>query len=190
MSTWIENLAGAAVEVVIFGVAAGILYRVWRGASFLPQRKTLLPFNRGVVLQGERVVKVLEPGTHWISPTQSVISVDVRPRPFQTQQRELVTADHRGLVIRFNGEYKVVDPAMFILASTDGHAAFRLALEREISRATAESNRGEILDATVSPAERVRERIEPSACALGIALSHFEVSDLIPIDWSLRSSEG
>jgi hypothetical protein len=52
MATVLEIFAGAAVEVVIFGVAGAVLYRVWRGASFLPQRKKLLPFNKGSDLGG------------------------------------------------------------------------------------------------------------------------------------------
>jgi regulator of protease activity HflC (stomatin/prohibitin superfamily) len=188
MTTLIEYFAGAAVEVVIFGVAGGILYRVWRGASFLPQRKTLLPFNKGVVLEGERVIKVLDPGSHWVKPRQSLVPVDVRARPFQTSPRELLTADNQGIRIRFSGEYRVIDPALFVLASTDGHGAFYLALEREIALTIAESKRAEILEATISPADRIKERIEPRTSQLGIAVSHLEVSDLIPIAWEQHSS--
>jgi regulator of protease activity HflC (stomatin/prohibitin superfamily) len=181
MATFIEYFAGAAVEVVIFGVAGGILYRVWRGASFLPQRKTLLPFNKGVVLEGERAIKVLDPGSYWIKPRQSLVPVDVRPRPFQTASRELITADNLGIRIRFSGEYKVIEPASFVLASTDGHGAFYLALEREITLTVIESKRVEILEARISPADRVKERIEPQASNLGITVSNLEVSELIPI---------
>jgi regulator of protease activity HflC (stomatin/prohibitin superfamily) len=189
MSTLIENLAGAAVEVVIFGVAGGILYRVWRDASFLPQRKTLLPFNRGVVLEGERVVRVVEPGSYWISPKQSMVPVDVRARPLQTEQRELFTADKQRISLSFSGEYKVVEPSRFVVESTNGHGAFHLALETEISRAVAELSREELLQGTASPAERVRERIEPRAAELGIAISHLEVSDMIPFGWEPHPSD-
>jgi regulator of protease activity HflC (stomatin/prohibitin superfamily) len=189
MSTVPEIVAGTAVEVVIFGVAGGILYRVWRGASFLPQRRTLLPFNRGVVMDGERVVKVLDPGSYWIKPRQTIVPVDVRPRPFQTTPRELLTADKQGLRIRFSGDYRVVDPALFVSGTSDGHAAMYLSLEREIGRAVAELDRAEILDSQISLADRTRERIEPRAAELGIVINHLEIADLIPIAWVQRACE-
>jgi regulator of protease activity HflC (stomatin/prohibitin superfamily) len=183
MASLTEILAGTAVEVVIFGVAGGVLYRVWRGASFLPQRRTLLPFNKGVVLEGERVVKVLDSGTYWVKPKQTIVPVDVRPRPFQMPSRQLLTADGQGLQIRLEGEYKVVDPRLFVLESSDGHAAFYLSLDRETARAIGELERAEILTSRVSPADRIRERIEPRAAQLGVAITHLDVSDLIPIAW-------
>ena len=189
MATVLEFLAGTAVEAVIFGVAGGVLYRVWRGAAFLPQRKTLLPFNKGVVLEGERVVKVLDPGSHWIKPGQTIVSVDVRPRPFQMPPRELLTSDRQGLRIRLHGEYKVNNPELFVRESSDGHAALYLSLDREIALAVAESERMEILEIRVSPADRVRERIEPRAAQLGIIITHLEVSELLPIAWMQTASE-
>jgi regulator of protease activity HflC (stomatin/prohibitin superfamily) len=189
MSSIAEIVAGTAVEVVIFGVAGGVLYRVWKQASFLPQRKTLLPFNRGVLLEGEHVVKVLEPGSYWIKPKQTFVPVDVRPRPFQMSPRELVTSDGRGLRIRFNGAYQIVEPALFLQESSDGFAALYLSLEREIAHTVAELDQADILAGRVSPTDRVKERIEPRATQLGIAVSHLEVSDLLPIAWAQQSFE-
>jgi len=189
MATVVEYFAGAAVEVVIFGIAGGVLYRVWRTAAFLPQRKTLLPFNKGVLLEGERVVKVLEPGSYWIKPRQTLVPLDTRTRPFQTNIRELLTADKQGIRIRFDGEYKIVDPALFVTESRDSHAALYLAIEREIALAIPEWNRAEILTGQVATADRVRERVEPRAAQLGACISHLQVSDLIPIAWGLRSSQ-
>jgi len=189
MTTIPEYFAGAAVEVVIFGIAGGILYRFWKGASFLPQRKILLPFNKGVVLEGDRVIKVLDSGTHWLKPSQTIVPLDIRSRPFQTTPRELLTADKQGIRIRFDGEYKVFDAALFITESRDGYAALYLALEREIALAVAEWNRAELLHGQVSPSDRVRERVEPRAAQLGISISYLEVSDMIPIAWMQQSSE-
>jgi hypothetical protein len=189
VTTFIEYLAGAAVEVVIIGVAGGILYRVWRGASFLPQRRTLVSFNRGVILEGERVVRVIDSGSCWITSKQSLVPVDIRARPFQTERRGLATGDKRTIVTYLHGEYKVIDPAIFILASTDGHAAFRMAMEREVGRAAAELTRDEILESTSVLAERVKERIEPRVAELGIGITHLEVADLLPAAWGQYDSE-
>jgi regulator of protease activity HflC (stomatin/prohibitin superfamily) len=178
-----EILAATAVEVVLFGVAGGILYRVWRGAHFLPQRKTLMPFNKGVILEGEEVVKVLDPGSYWISPRQTIVPVDVRPRPFQMPLRDLLTSDRQGVRIRLHGEYKVSHAELFIRESSDGHAAFYLSLDREVALAVAECDRAELLQHPGSAADRIRERIEPRAAQLGIVLTHLDISDLLPIVW-------
>jgi len=188
MATVVEVLAGAAVEVVILGVAGGVLYRVWRGAHFLPQRKTLLPFNKGVVLEGERVVTVLDAGTHWIRPSQTVVPVDVRPRPFQMPSRELLTHDGQGVRIRLQGEYKIIEAEKFIRESSDGHAAFYLALDREIALSVGEANRAEIFANRGLSTDRIRERIEPHAAQLGILVTQLEISDLLPISWGQTSA--
>ncbi len=189
MATLIEILAGAAVEVVVFGVAGGVLYRVWRSAHFLPQRKTLMPFNKGVVLEGERVVRVLDPGSHWIKPSQTIVAVDVRPRPFQTAYRDLPTLDAQGVRIRLQGEYKVVDAALFLRESSDGHSAFYLSLDRVISLSIAEAHRTELLSNRGAVADRIRERIEPRAAQLGISIIHIEVSDMIPFTWAYSPNQ-
>jgi regulator of protease activity HflC (stomatin/prohibitin superfamily) len=188
MATITEILAGTAVEVVLFGVAGGVLYRIWRGAHFLPQRKTLLPFNKGVVLEGERVVKILHPGSYWITPRQTVIPVDVRARPFQMAPRELLSSDGQGVRIRVQGEYKVTAPDSFVRETSDGHAAFYLSLDREIAVAVSELARVVILENRFSCADRIRERIEPRAAELGINVTQLEVSDLIPIAWTQTAS--
>lgn len=189
MSSIPEMIAGAAVEVLMVGVAGGILYRVWRGAHFLPQRKTLLPFNKGVVLEGERVVKVLSPGSYWLSPRWTLVPVDVRPRPFQMLPRNLLTLDGHGVCIRLQGEYKVGEAELFIRESSDGHAAFYLSLDREIAPAIAESARGDLLQHPSVTTDRIRERIEPRAAQLGINLTHLEFSELLPIQWLQTPSE-
>jgi regulator of protease activity HflC (stomatin/prohibitin superfamily) len=187
MVTVAEILAGTAVEVVIFGVAGAVIYRVWRSASFLPQRMKLMPFSKGVILEGDRLVKIVDSGSYWIMPRQTMVAVDIRPRPVQMAARELLTSDNQGIRIRFNGEYRVTDPASFVSESSDGHAAFYLSLEREIGSAVAELERAEMLGARVFSADRVRERMEPRAAQLGIAIIHLEASDLVPIAWAQQS---
>ncbi len=189
MSTVLEDVAGAAVEVVISGIAALVLYRLSKHASFLPQRKLLLPFNRGVLLDGERVVKVVEPGRYWVKSKQTLVAVDVRSRPFQMESRDLLTADGQGLRVRFNGSYKVIDPALYLSESNDGKAALYLSLEREIGHAIGELNRSDVLTGLVSPVDRVKERIEPRAAQLGMTVTHLEVSDLLPISWMQQPFE-
>lgn len=183
MKTAFEIFCAIVVELLTLGVVGVLLYRVVRGVPFFPQRRTLLPFNKGVLFHGERLVKVLDPGTYWIRPRRTIVPIDVRPRPFQTPPRELLTGDRQGLRVRLNGEYRVVDPVSFIRGSNDGHTAFYLSLEREIALSIAELDRSDILDGRVSVADRIRERIEPRAAQLGIELLHMEVSDLLPIAW-------
>lgn len=183
MSAVLEDVAGVALEAVVFGIAAGVLYKFWKQMSFLPQRKLLLPFNRGVLLDGERVVKVVEPGRYWVKPRQTLVAVDIRSRPFQMEARELLTADGQGIRVRFNGSYKVIDPALFLSESNDGKAALYLSLEREIGHAIGELNRDDLVYGNVSPVDRVKERIEPRAAQLGMTVTHLEVSDLLPISW-------
>jgi len=67
MSSAVEIAAGAAVEIVLIGIAGGILYRVW--GKFLPTPKRLLvpPFHSGVILLGGKAERLVGPGAYWIS---------------------------------------------------------------------------------------------------------------------------
>jgi hypothetical protein len=57
-----EIVAGVAVEVVMFAIFAGVIYRFFSGRFVIPKREIVLPNQRGVIVEGERIVRVAEPG--------------------------------------------------------------------------------------------------------------------------------
>ncbi len=78
-----EIVAGVAVEVVVFGIAVGVIYRFFSGRFLIPKREIILPNQRGVVVQGENILRVAEPGSCWIRPKQRIVLCDMRPDLFK-----------------------------------------------------------------------------------------------------------
>ncbi len=189
MATNPELLLDFAVEVAIFALAATVMRRFYTHLSFLPHRVNLLPFNRGVILNGDTVEKVVEPGHRWIAPGRTLVPVDIRPKPFQVPAREVITADQGGVRLTFGGEYKISDPSAYVRESSDPFGTLFLALERVIPSAGSEFDMQTLLAAPSLLADRVQELSEPRAAQLGITIVALEVSSVVALGWIVRTSE-
>ena len=181
MTTAPEFLAGAAVEVVIFGIAGALLYRLWHRVPFLPQRTHLLPFHRGVLFQGEKLVRVVEPGKHWVMPKQTLTPIDIRPKPLQIAPHDLIAQDGRAIRIALGGEFRVVDPALYLSGNANSTGAFFVALEQALPLAISEYTSEAILHDPSVIASRIRERMEPRCAQLGLALTMLDVHSVLPL---------
>ncbi|MEK6397831.1 MAG: SPFH domain-containing protein [Terriglobus sp.] len=189
MTNTFDVLAGVAVELALIVLAGTVLQRILGKLSFVPARMKLLPFNRGVVLRGDAVVKVVEPGYHWVTPSQSLVPVDMRTKPFQVSARELMTADDGVIRAAFGGEYKVVDPQLYVTQSSDAFGALYVALEKVIPSASLDFPTEEILNSPTLFAERIVELIEPRAAQYGLRVTALEVSNAISLGWVMKHVE-
>jgi regulator of protease activity HflC (stomatin/prohibitin superfamily) len=189
MTNALDIVVGTGVELVIFGFAGLALQRLWAQASFLPQRQKLMPFNRGVIVQGDVVERVVEPGYRWLKRGRTLVPVDIRKKPFQVPIRELITADNGAIRIAFGGEYRVIDPALYITESADPFGALFVALERVIPSAIVEFDTDTIVTTPTLLAERVKELIEPRAMQLGMNITELEVSNVVSLGWVLKTTE-
>jgi regulator of protease activity HflC (stomatin/prohibitin superfamily) len=189
MANSFELLAGVAVELALVVLAGMVIRRVLGQLSFLPSRGKLLPFNRGVILNGDSVERVVEPGACWIAPGRTLIPVDIRPKPFQVAAREVITVDNGAFRVAFGGEYKVIDPSLYVTESSDAFGTLYVALERVISSAAQEQDADTLLNTPSVYAERIQELIEPRAAQLGLRVTALEVSSAISLGWVLKPAE-
>lgn len=183
MSSAGEIVAGTAVELVITILAAGLVYRVWGGVFAVPRRQVVPPFQCGVVLCDGVVEKVLNPGTHWVTPRRTLLLCDLRPRPFQVTAQELVTSDGMAVRIGLGGEYRIADPAAFVTGSTDAFGAVFLELREALQTAVKELSSVALLSGESTIAARIREILVPRATQLGIEVTHLQVWDAVPLGW-------
>jgi len=189
MANALDTMAGVGVELVICALAGFALQRLVGKISFLPQRLQLMPFNRGVILRGDVVEHVVEPGYRWIKPGRTLVPVDIRKKPFQVPIRELVTYDNGAIRIAFGGEYKVIDPARYVTESSDPFGALFVALDRIIPSAVVEFDTDTVVTTPTLLAERVKELIEPRAAQLGMSVVELDVSNVVSIGWVLKPTE-
>jgi len=189
MANSFDVLAGVAVELALIVLAGMVLQRIVGRLSFVPSRIKLLPFNRGVVLKGNSVVKVVEPGNHWVGPGQTLVPVDMRSKPFQVSARELLAADDGVVRVSFGGEYSVHDAAQYVTQSSDAFGSLYVALEKIIPTAAIEFETEAILNTPTLFADRIVELAEPRAAQYGLRVVSLEVSNAISLGWVMKHVE-
>ena len=183
MATAPEIAAGITVEALIFAFAIGILYRLYARIIPTPQRAMVRAFEKGVILHGAKVEKVVGPGAYWISPKSLLVLCDMRPRPFQVQGQDLIAADQARLRISLGGEYRIVDPARFVSENSDAWGAFYLELRQSLRVAATELSNDSILGAQSPLTVRVRDLLVPRAAQLGLELTRLDVWEVILVGW-------
>jgi hypothetical protein len=174
-----EIVAGVAVEVLVFGIAASVLFRFLSGRFLVPKREIVLPNQRGLIVQGEEILRVAEPGTCWIRPKQRIILCDMRPRPLQMAGLE-VTCGNGGIVrLSLSGRYQIADAATYYTGSANAGDAIFVELRRSIASAARQQSSSAIVAAPEVFAQGIREAAAPAAARLGLEISELDVWDAL-----------
>lgn len=127
-----EIAVSVALELSMATIVGVIIYRALAGRFIIPKRHTVLPNQRGVIVQGESVVRVAGPGTAWLRPKQRIIMCDARPRPLQILGLEVIGADKGIVRLSLNGEFHLADPAVYYVRSTSANDAFFAVVRRAL----------------------------------------------------------
>jgi len=183
MSNAADTAAGIVLTIVLAAIFAGTIYRLWSMIFSAPQRQKILAYQSGVVLRGASTEKVLGPGLHWIKPKQTLVLCDMRPRPFQVAQQELIAADGMAVRISLGGEQRIVDAAAFVRESSDGFGTFYLELRQALRIAVADYGGDAIVADTAVLPSRIRELLVPRAAHLGLEIASLDVSEAVPLGW-------
>jgi len=181
MSNPAEIAAGVSVEILFVALAAGVLYRVWGRVFAVPQRQVVLGFQSGVILRDGNVEKVLTPGRYWITPKQTLLLCDMRPKPFQVPGQDLITSDGMGVRMSLGGEYRISEPSAFCTESSDAYSSFYLDLRQALLAAVGELNSDAILNGQALVTARVKELLIPRAAQLGIEMTQLDVWEAVPL---------
>ena len=183
MSSPLEFAAGVAVEVLLFALAGGVLFRLWGHLLPLPRRNTIPAFHQGVILRHGKVEGVRGAGSFWLTPGRSIMLCDLRPRPFQVAAQELLAADGMGVRVSLGGEYRIVDPGAFVTQNTDSFGTFYLEVRQSLRSAVSELNGQTALMNDGPITARMKELLVPRAAHLGLEMTQLEVWEAVPIGW-------
>jgi len=189
VSTPLEIVAGVSVEVILSAMALGLLYRIWGGVFRVPKKHTIFPFQRGVLLNGEDVEKVLRPGSHWIRPKQTLVICDMRPKPFQAAGLEMLAADGMGMRISLGGEYQIDDPTSFVTHSSDAFGAFYVEVRQTLYVVVREQSSNVLVNTQDRLVSRVRELLLPRGKQLGIQMTQLDLWEVVPLGWIRQPPE-
>ncbi len=118
------------------------------------------PYERGLVLVDGKVDRVLEPGSYALSTddrTVIVVRVDLRERELQIAGQEVMTLDKVSLRVNVAARWKVVDPELSHVATSDLASALYTEVQMVVRRLVA----GRTVDALLA------DRMTAAAAMLG-----------------------
>jgi hypothetical protein len=133
-----EIAIGVAVELVLAAIVLSVLFLLFVRIFGGPKRGRVLPFQAGVILDGQRVIRTAGPGSHWIGLGRTLVVCDIRPKPFHIAGVDCVSGDGLAVRVSLGGEYRVGDPAKFISESADAFGAFYLEMRHSLNTAISE----------------------------------------------------
>jgi SPFH domain / Band 7 family len=181
MASGTDVLIGVAVEISLAAIVLGVIYRVLGSPLGLFKLNKIQPFQRGVLMKGEVVDRVLEPGTHWIWSKKTIFLCDTRPKPFQLNSQDVQAARDTWIRVSMRGATQVVDPARYVTASADSLTAFYTELRRVLTEAAQAQTSHWKAEDSVRLGARMRELLEREAEALGLTVSSLDVWEVVPL---------
>ena len=137
-------------------------------------------YQRGVVFRLGRYVGIRGPGLYWLIPLgiESQSLIDIRVKTVPVEQQETITRD--SVTIRVNAVlwYKIVDPAMSVIAVNDGPSAvYQLALT-SLRNIIGQHDLDEVLQTRDRINELLRQSTVSASSPWGISIERLEMKDV------------
>ncbi len=138
-------------------------------------------YERGLLYQQGRYVKLLDPGRHtcWFWQHRRIIRVDLRETSQTVDGQEILTSDKIGIRVTLVAQYKVSDPVAARHAvedyATQLYQDLQLTLREAITGRTLE----ELLKDREALSGQLREAVAPRAEKYGVTLNRVGVKDIV-----------
>jgi hypothetical protein len=186
MNSTSEFLADVALDLGLLGVVLVTLFRLLSGKFLVPSRMVILPNQRGVIVQGDRVVRVAEPGTCWVRPNQRVVLCEMRMRSLNLVGVEVLGSDSGIVRLSISGEFKIADPIVYYTISTQANDALYVQVRKSILVVAKQMTSANIVAVPELVATRLREVAASEAANLGLEIISLQVWEATSLGW-LRS---
>jgi hypothetical protein len=178
-----EILTGIAVEVGLFVLVLGTVFRLLSGKFLVPSRMVILPNQRGVIVQGDRVVRVAEPGTCWVRPNQRVVLCDMRIRSLHLVGIEIISSDSGIVRLSISGEFKIADPIVYYSISAQANDTLYVQVRRCIPVIARQMTSANIVAVPELVATRLREAAASEAANLGLEITTLQIWEATSLGW-------
>jgi regulator of protease activity HflC (stomatin/prohibitin superfamily) len=160
--------------VVILLLAAIVVPRIAR-----PRRIIIFEYQRGAVFVKGIFKEIVGPGRYWSTKTRQFHIVDTRLQGLNVAGQEVLTVDGLSLKITLAGEYRIVDPALYLLSSTVPASLLYQDAQQTLREAAAGLSFESILETRAAINARMLELLVPLASRLGLEVSRIELRDII-----------
>jgi regulator of protease activity HflC (stomatin/prohibitin superfamily) len=184
-----DIIVGVLVEIFVAVVALSVTYRLLAGRFLVPKREIIPPFHHGVIYRGDHPVRVCKSGSCWLRAGQRVVTSDMRPRPLQMLNNDVIGSDNGIVRLSVNGEYRVTDPIQYQSASMKSADALYVLLRKVLSSSARMQQSSVITSAPTALSEQAAVLIKPHAEKLGLELSHCDIWEAIPMGWVRSNGE-
>jgi regulator of protease activity HflC (stomatin/prohibitin superfamily) len=181
MASGTDLLVGVAVETCLGAIVLGVIYRVMGSPLGLFKLNKIQPFQRGVLMKGEVVDRVLEPGTHWIWSKRTIFLCDTRPKPFQLNSQDVQVSADAWVRVSMSGATKIVDPAKYVTASSDSLSTLYTSLRRLLTEAAKAQPFRWGTDDSSMLAARMQELLQREAEKLGLTVTSLDMWEILPL---------
>ncbi|MBX3725505.1 MAG: FtsH protease activity modulator HflK [Xanthomonadales bacterium] len=134
--------AGAgAGGIILLLVGALLLWSAFDAFTVIEERE------RGVVLRFGQAQRLMNPGLNfkWPRPIEEVRRVDFTSVRSVTEQARMLTRDENLVVLKFNVQYRVADPNLFLFGTRNPDDGLRLATEAAVRQVIGANTLDEIL---------------------------------------------
>jgi regulator of protease activity HflC (stomatin/prohibitin superfamily) len=186
MESTSEILTGIAVELGLLVLVLGTVFRLLSGKFFVPSRMVILPNQRGVIVQGDRIIRVAEPGTCWVRPNQRVVLCDMRIRSLNMVGVEILSSDSGIVRLSISGKFRIADPSVYYTISTQANDALYVEVRKSILIVAKEMTSAHIVAVPELVATRLLEAVSPEAAKLGFEIKSIQIWESTSLGW-LRS---
>jgi regulator of protease activity HflC (stomatin/prohibitin superfamily) len=160
---------------VLLGLVIFLLFVPW----LLRLRVTVHEYERGVLFTRGRLVRVLPPGAYWVlRPYHTVRVLDMRSSLVSIGGQEILTADNVAVKATLSLRIRVASPDVSVLAAQSFEEVLYLEAQLVLRDLVSALPVDDLLQKRSELAARIRERLEPKATELGVALETVGVKDI------------
>ena len=162
-------------EILIFFLLIGVVYLL----SKLFKRVTVFEYERGLMYENGKFIKLLGAGSYWQNTYNTTISkIDIRPRYQTIPSQEVLSKDGVAIKLSLVANIEVADPNTAINSTNNYEEAFYLVLQLALRKVIGDTEIDNLLDKKHELGKEIFEIANKETEGLGVKLISIDVKDI------------
>ena len=173
LSVLILNVINPLLFILLMLLAAGIILAFPRVAEFKE-------YERGVLFRTGRLKGVIGPGWALVFPLfEKYVVVDLRTQVVNIKPEGVISLDGVGISVDAAVNYKVTDPAKYILSAKNIDQLMSIRVTSALREAVSKRNYLDVVSNTSDLSDSMRAAVDADSAGWGIAISLAEVERVV-----------
>ncbi len=163
---WFFYLLGIIAVLIVFFKIVG--------------KTIVFEYEKGLLYQKGKLVKILDAGCHWFLRMYTVIQkVDIRPKVVTVPGQEILSSDGVTLKISIAAQYEITDPVVAINKTENYQEAVYLILQLAAREIIGSAAIDELMEKRSEFGKRLTESTKERIAALGVKLIAADIKDIM-----------